>query len=169
MLDPLALLRRYMALEMGKGDRPGVLGALGRGLGVRVVPGRAEPLRVWHYTSTQNALDIERDCMMFPGRRGTDGPGVYVTDLRPDPDRLRISMTLWEQWRPQSMEAFVGLPFLTGEMEPSEKYPHVWVVKKSELWITGLDDLEIGFWQGAVLSAANDRGSWLRRPLPGCR
>jgi len=105
---------------------------------------------------------------MFPGRRGTDGPGVYITDLQPNPDRLRISKTLWEHWRPQSMEAFVGLPFLAGEMEPSEQYPRVWVVK-GELSITGLEDLEIGFWQGADPGAADDRGNWVRRPLRGCR
>ena len=154
---------------MGKAVRLGVLGTLGRGLGARVVPGRAEPLRVWHYTIAQNAVDIEHDCELLPGAGGTDGPGVYVTDLMPSPDRLGISMAIWNQWRPRSMEAFVGLPFIAGEMVPSRRHPHVWVVKKSELRLTGLEDPEIGFWQGSDPSAANDQGTWLRRPVPGCR
>jgi len=54
-------------------------------------------------------------------------------------------------------------------MEPSDKYPHVWVVKESELRLTGLENLEIGFWQGSDPSAADDQGSWARRPFQGCR
>ncbi len=124
---------------------------------------------MWHYTVAQNALDIEHDCELLPGGWGTDGPGVYLTDLAPSADRHGISVVLWNQWRPRSMEAFVGLPFIAGEMVPSRRHPHVWVVKKSELRLTGLEDPEIGFWQGSDPSAANDQGTWLRRPVPGCR
>src|SRR4030088_2549692 len=148
---------------MGKGDRPAGLGALRRGLNVRRVLGRSEPRRVWHYTSQRNAMDIERDCEMIPGSGGTDGPGVYVTDVAPSADRLAISMTIWIRWRPVSMEAFIGLPFIFGEMEPSKRHAHVWVVKKSELRLTGLEDLEIGFWEGTAPSAGDDAGRWLRR------
>ena len=126
-------------------------------------------VRVWHYTASQDAIDIEHDCELLPGTWGTDGPGVYVTDLQPNPDRRRISMGIWNQWRPRSMEAFVGLPFIAGDMEPSRTHPHVWVARQSEIRLTGLDDLELGFWQGPDPSAADDRGTWLRRPLRGCR
>lgn len=127
-----------------------------------------DPLRVWHYTSARDAKDIERDCVFLPGRWGTDGPGVYVTDIEPDAGRARISGTIWKQWRPQSMEAFIGVPFVGSEMERSKKHPHVWVVKNSELRITGLEDLEIGFWQGTNPYDAQDSGAWSRRPLQGC-
>lgn len=140
-----------------------------RGSGVRAGSRRSEPLRVWHYTATRNALDIERSCVMLAGIWGTDGPGVYVTDLEPQPDRGRISETLWEQWRPGSMEAFIGLPFIAGEMERSGRHRHVWVVKRTDLRITGLEGLEVGFWQGSDPSSTEDPGSWLRRPLRGCR
>ena len=67
------------------------------------------------------------------------------------------------------MEAFVGLPFVAGEMEPGRMHRRVWVVKKSELRLTGLEDLELGFWRGADPSAVEDEGTWLRRRLRGCR
>lgn len=126
------------------------------------------PLRVWHYTDMRAALDIEDDCELLPGAWGTDGPGVYVTDRDPTSDRGSISIAIWGRWRPRSMEAFIGLPFIDGEMEPSERHPRIWVVKKSELRLTGLEDLEIGFWQGSDPSAPDDHGSWARRPLRGC-
>lgn len=94
-------------------------------------PARREPLRVCHYTSARNCRDIARDCIILPGSRGTDGPGVYVTDLAPGPDRLRIAQKVWNQWRPQSMEAYLEMPFIAGEMEPSARYPHVWVARRA--------------------------------------
>lgn len=153
---------------MGKGVRSGAIDGFGRGRRVRGVPALVEPSRVWHYTATQDAIDIEQECALLPGSWGTDGPGVYVTDLEPNQGRSRISREIWNRWRPRSMEAFIGLPFIAGEMEPGRSHRHVWVVKKSELRLTGLEDMELGFWRGADPSAAEDEGTWLRRPVRGC-
>jgi len=42
---------------------------------------------------------------------GGDGAGVYCTDLNPlrNPRRL-ISNKCWDEWRPQTMEAFISIP-----------------------------------------------------------
>lgn len=169
MIDVLSWLRPYVPLDLGKGGPAEILRSAVRSLSVvRAVPGRAEPPRVWHYTSTQGALDIEADCVLLPGRWGTDGPGVYVTDIVPTPDRAGISNAIWDRWRGPSMEAYIGLPFIDAEMQPSKKHAHVWFVKESELRITGLEDLVIGFWAGADPSDPADVGSWAERPLRDC-
>lgn len=128
-----------------------------------------QPRFVYHYTSEGNARDIADDCWILKSAWGTDGPGVYVTDLPPTLNRLGISEALWEKWHPRKMEAYVRLPFLAGEMVPSERYPRVWVVKDADLPLTGLEDLEVGVWDGRDRSDPADVGAWRAVPLARCR
>lgn len=132
-------------------------------------PPRGEPLHVWHYTSTLDVRAIVRDCVMYPGTWGTDGPGVYLTDVPPAPDRLRIAVALWERWIAQKMEAYMRVPFIAGEMEPSARYPRIYVVKRSELRLTGFEDLEAGFWEGTDPSDPKDVGRWRPEAVTRCR
>lgn len=70
----------------------------------------------YHFTSIHVLDVIEEMCALTPSQGGIcvrlgAGPGVYCTDLNPlRKSRGDISYECWQQWRPQTMEAFITVP-----------------------------------------------------------
>lgn len=137
---------------------------LGRGLGFRTAPVGAEPRFVWHYTRQRAAEEIRRGCSFIVSETGTDGSGVYFTDIPPGPDRQRISTALWNRWRPERMQAYVRVPFNAAEMQRS-RVPRVWFVPAGDHSLTGLDDLALGIWNGPDWTDPLDVGAWSEQPF----
>lgn len=91
-----------------------------------------QPTEVWHYTRSRDALEISGSCLFFKSSLGTDGPGVYFTNIRPRPERERISFALWDGWKPANMTAYVRVPFNAADMLES-KVPNVWYRARQRL------------------------------------
>lgn len=120
---------------------------------------------VWHYTTAIAARGICGDCDFLRSERGTDGAGVYFTDLAPTPDRARISNAIWNFWRGPRMQAHVRVPFDPADMRKSRDHEHVWYVPEGGYSLHGIDDLAIGFWTGLDWSDPDDLGKWSEEPF----
>lgn len=118
----------------------------------------------YHYTAVRFLTRIVRTCHIRMSN-GVFGRGVYLTDLRPSPDRAGISQALWHTWAPESLEAYVAVPFDPEEAEATVD-PHVWVVR-ANLWIAGLD-LFTGVWSGSEPWELTDTGDWSHEPFTAC-
>lgn len=152
---------------MGRGLRegPGAMLALGRGTSSARSEQPAPRQYAWHYTTAISAKGIRGGCDFLASERGTDGPGVYFTDLPPGPDRERISRTIWDHWRGARMQAYIRVPFDPADMIPSARYAHVWYVPEGGYSLHGMDDLAIGFWTGPDWSHPDDVGDWTFEPF----
>ncbi|MEK7863260.1 MAG: hypothetical protein AAB295_08355, partial [Chloroflexota bacterium] len=138
--------------------------AVGRGAGWTA---RSVSVRryVWHFTTANAARGIRGDCDFLASASGTDGPGVYFTDLAPGHDRARLSRALWNAWRAARMQAHIRVPFDPADMLQSERHEHVFFVPGGGYSLHGMDDLAIGFWTGADPSDPADMGSWREEPF----
>ena len=132
----------------------------------RVLRGTRASEHVYHYTSHAGLEGIRLRCRIQPSRRFTShGPGVYLTDLAPAPDRLAISTALWNRWNYVGMQAYVRVLYDPDDMEQVAE--HIWIVRDAPLFVAG-HDIVLGEWTGTHFEDERDVGDWTAEPFTGC-